>query len=82
VQQTNDCARAATSPESCDSVQATVYPTTAGPVTVNGASTAPVNVPVPNVWGATIPQRKLVDGTVCFAKGGNFRECYDIVIGP
>jgi hypothetical protein len=53
--QTIDCTQAATSPESCDPAQVTVHPTAVGPVTVNGASTAPVTVPVPNAYAPAGP---------------------------
>jgi hypothetical protein len=62
VDQSIDCSQAATSPESCDAVQVTVQPTTAGPVTVNGASTAPVTLPVPNAYN---PVGHYVQPVIC-----------------
>jgi hypothetical protein len=79
--QTLDCVQAATSPETCDAVQVTVYPTTVGPVTLNGASTAPINVPVPNAWTPVDPYydtaKRPVDQVVCWVKTRDSIRCFN-----
>jgi hypothetical protein len=78
--QTIDCAQAATSPESCDAIQVTVAPTSVGPVNVNGASTSPVNVPVPNGWRPVDPYYDSAmysaGQVVCYVKTRNMYVCF------
>lgn len=79
--QTIDCVQAPTSPSPCSAVQVTVAPTTVGPVTVNGASTAPVPLPVPNAWTPVDPYHDMatrpVGQVVCYVKTRDTIKCFN-----